>query len=171
MYDVIYSLDNQETVDEWRPPSKDVLKINCDGSYCRTLKRIGLGFVVRNDRSEVEAVRASYEEGRMRIQDIEGKALMIGMEMAVTKGWGKVIFESDSLAVVEGITKHSLDKLAWERWGNKCITLLAQFTGWSLSHILRELNDCANLIARKACFERWSWECSLAIPWIIKKVC
>lgn len=153
-------------MESWQPPGEGFLKVNCDGSLCIQNGRLGFGVVVRDIHGVIIAVKADFMEGRMRVVDVEGYTILLAMRLVLSKKWRKVIFETDSLLVVEGLTRHCLDATSMNKWGAECLTLLSDNKEWLLHHTMRASNECANKAARKANYEGWRWDNDTSIPWI-----
>ena len=64
-----------------------------------------LGAVYDNNREFVMA-QTSWKQANLSILEGEATALFEGLQMAIDKGWENVIFESDSLILVDSIYSH-----------------------------------------------------------------
>lgn len=126
--------------------------------------------MVRNCSGLVETKKADFGIGLSRVVDVEGQAVLLAMKLASSKQWGKVVFESDSLQMVDGRARQSLDATFLYKWGSECLALLSKNLEWSILHAPRFLNESANIAARKASFEGWRWDNELAIPRIFGDV-
>lgn len=158
-------------MEQWQPPKADYIKMNCDGAICCQNRRWGMGVVARNYLGMVEVIRARFEEGRARVVDVEGCAVLLAMKLADSNSWSKAIFESDSLQVIDGLTRISLDDYSMNVWEKECLSLISSNKEWSLSHTLRNANVSAHKLARRACIEGWKWDEESAIPREVGAIC
>ena len=87
----------------WTPPSLDVIKFNWDAAISKREQRMGMGFLARNSAGQV---LASYCATKPYIVDpgiAEAVSAWKMIEVAVSLGFQSVIFEGNSLEIVQAL--------------------------------------------------------------------
>ncbi|CAM9001934.1 unnamed protein product [Rhodiola kirilowii] len=148
----------------WKAPKKGFLKINCDGAWCAQRNALGYAGLVRDEEGTVMFAFASWESKKGSVLEAEGKALLQAMEVADVRKWEKVVFEMDSIQAISGILAGGLDDQSKLNWSARCSDLFNRHPEWELSHVWREANKGADVLAKKACYDKWSWSKSEALP-------
>ncbi|KAL9683446.1 hypothetical protein QQ045_015268 [Rhodiola kirilowii] len=156
---------------KWKPPKRGFLKFNCDGAWCSQTNSLGFAGLVRDDKGVVMAVFADRKSGKFNALEAEGNAILKAMEIADSRNWDKVVFELDSAQVIAGILSGVLDERSKLSWSFRCSALFSLHSDWELSHIWREANKAADLLAKKACRLNWNWISSDAIPACLSSHC
>ncbi|KAK1265510.1 hypothetical protein QJS04_geneDACA011192 [Acorus gramineus] len=133
--------------DTWKPPNPGWCKVNSAASLIPG-RRAGLGFLIRDQHSKFVAGAAFRVEILDDISILELKAADEGLNRAVELGFQRVLLESDSQTVVAWIRRK--EKPSWT-----AIPILihiavnvSKLDDFSISHIHREGNEPANLLAR-----------------------
>ncbi|KAK1312281.1 hypothetical protein QJS10_CPA07g00271 [Acorus calamus] len=131
----------------WKPPNPGWCNVNSAASLIPG-RRAGLGFLIRDQHSNFVAGAAFRVEILDDISILELKAADEGLNRAVELGFQRVLLESDSQTVVAWIQRK--EKPSW-----KAIPILihiavnvSKLEDFSISHIHREGNEPANLLAR-----------------------
>jgi ribonuclease HI len=131
----------------WTPPPHDHYKVNVDGSHKKSSGISTCGGLIRD--SNGKCIRGFYNRlGSCSAVWAELWALRIGIEMANQLNIKNVIFEMDSLVVVNMVNLGSSPNAFLQPLLQEVITLL-HHPGWSTSvcHVYREANRCADLLA------------------------
>jgi ribonuclease HI len=131
----------------WTPPPHDHYKVNVDGSHKKSSGISTCGGLIRD--SNGKCIRGFYNRlGSCSAVWAELWALHIGIEMANQLNIKNVIFEMDSLVVVNMVNLGSSPNAFLQPLLQEVTTLL-HHPGWSTSvcHVYREANRCADLLA------------------------
>ncbi|XP_020097167.1 uncharacterized protein LOC109716250 [Ananas comosus] len=112
---------------EWHPPPSSWTKINSDGSYNPT-----------------------YGAGRLccnLVLDAEAKATWYALTKAVKRQLDNAILETDSMFLVNILTRKT--EIPWKQRSifTDCFSLLHSFCSFCISHIPREANQAADWLA------------------------
>ncbi|CAM8900280.1 unnamed protein product [Rhodiola kirilowii] len=136
---------------KWRPPKMGYLKINCEGAWSVQSNSIGVGCIVRDGEGIVRGAFATWILKRKGSElEAEGRAILQAMEAAELVQWDKVLFESDSIQAILGILAGVMDdEYSRQVWGSRCSELLSRHPEWEISHVWREANKGADLLAKK----------------------
>ena len=130
---------------QWRPPDVSWIKVNIDGAFIPDYQNAGGGRVVRDHNGEIlAAFAATLEAG----SGLEAEVLAVLKGLILAKQYGDHIWiESDSETVVRWISTgqlgaavvcHSLARIRGELRG----------VSWRMTHIFREGNKVAELLAK-----------------------
>ncbi|KAL9682959.1 hypothetical protein QQ045_014771 [Rhodiola kirilowii] len=155
---------------KWIRPGKGVVKINVDGAWDHATKAAGLGFYCRDEHGAFCFVEADYINGVTTSFDVELRALARAMEAAEEEKFCSVIFETDCAQVMKAVMQgprvgfHEPELIQW------CRKRLEDNMLWSVNLVLREANMHADLLAKKALQESWSWRSHSAIPVCLSSV-
>nr|GEU41444.1 reverse transcriptase [Tanacetum cinerariifolium]GEU62797.1 reverse transcriptase [Tanacetum cinerariifolium] len=84
----------------WTKPNGDYIKFNYNASWQKEFGRVGLGFVAQNACGDVLLSGARTEWYASSPLEAEAKSLLWATNQAHNKGYSKIIFESDSLCLV-----------------------------------------------------------------------
>ncbi|XP_047978624.1 uncharacterized protein LOC125220501 [Salvia hispanica] len=129
----------------WRPPDPRWVKLNVDGAFLSSSQVGGGGGVVRDSEGEIlSAFSAGLKAGSGL--EAEAAAVLIGIHLAKQFG-NQIWIELDSEVVVRWLTEDQLGS------ADSCI-ILAKIrrelggTIWRASHIFREGNKVADLLAK-----------------------
>ncbi|GLT63476.1 hypothetical protein SLA2020_360390 [Shorea laevis] len=131
----------------WSPPPSGFVKLNSDGSALGNPGMAGAGGLLR-DHFGRWIVGFSRNIGWTTSIAAELWAIRDGLEVAISKGFSKIIVETDSkiatiLIESADISLHSLGVLI-----SDCRSLLDRFADAQLSHIYREANTAADFMAK-----------------------
>ncbi|PWA86585.1 Amidophosphoribosyl transferase [Artemisia annua] len=134
---------------KWVKPQGDCIKINCDASWLKESGKAGLGFVARNDCGDVLLSGARAECYTCSPLEAETKAILWTTNHANNKGYSKVIFESDSMCLVNALQKGTtLLQVASIFEQITCNSLAFRLCTWSF--VKRDGNKVAHSIANWA---------------------
>ncbi|CAM8982011.1 unnamed protein product [Rhodiola kirilowii] len=148
----------------WSKPERGTVKVNVDGAWDRISHRAGVGILCRDDEGLARFAAAHPVSGIKACVEVEQAALAKAMEMAEREKLIRVTFETDSAQVFnslmqgENIGGQNGGVLQW------CKDRLEANFSWNVNLISREANEGADLLAKKAKVESWSWDNPAAIP-------
>ncbi|XP_042983247.1 uncharacterized protein LOC122312653 [Carya illinoinensis] len=134
----------------WSPPPIDVMKINWDAAVDGPNNRIGIGLVARDHVGNVMITKklsiSCFPEPLLAEAIGVFHAISLAKEMSFTS----VIFEGDSLQVVNGINlpsdrRDSVGMILSDTKG-----ILSSFSHWSVVFVRRSGNHYAHLLAKES---------------------
>lgn len=124
------------------------IKLNCDAAWSAKSKLGGIGIIARDHEGRLKGgwhgtIRAASTE------EVEARAVLEGVRLAVSMEWQNVILESDALTVINQLQCRDL---AW-----RLASTLANATSLEGSleriywvHIPSSANACADWIAKQS---------------------
>ena len=132
----------------WVPPLPGQYKVNSDGAVFASLRKVGLGVMIRDSNGKVIAALSSPMVGPLGALETEAKAMEVGLRFALDVGIWDVVVECDALAVfnaVQGFAAPSssilfiVDSILQQaRWFRSCC----------FSHTKRQENVPAHMLAQ-----------------------
>lgn len=130
----------------WEKPYVSWVKLNCDGSLKLDPRRAGCGGLLRN--SGGSWIRGfSRHLGNCSILKAEAWAVLEGIRLAEQCGVVKLCLESDSALVVNAINDPSNCPVEVFGIVRRARMMLESFDDWSMKHVWREANLCADFLA------------------------
>ncbi|CAM8975255.1 unnamed protein product [Rhodiola kirilowii] len=154
----------------WLRPRKGVVKINVDGACESASKKAGVGIICRDELGCICFAEAYPREEVESCLQVELEALVRAMMIAEEEKLSRVIFETDNAQVMNALMKginlayHLLEQLRW------CKNKLENNLAWNLILVPRGANNSADMLAKKARREKWSWRNRVAIPYCLFSV-
>ncbi|XP_019200030.1 PREDICTED: uncharacterized protein LOC109193611 [Ipomoea nil] len=133
----------------WSKPQENYIKINVDGSMHPQNSMAGCGGVARDSSGEWIGGFTS-NIGRYHPLMAEVWAVLREIELAKSLDLHQVIFESDSKAIVDGITTNSLANSFVCNFLATCRRELQGIRDWRIAWVPREQNGTADALARMA---------------------
>ncbi|PWA65244.1 hypothetical protein CTI12_AA315820 [Artemisia annua] len=91
----------------WEKPQPEQVKFNSDASWQKETSRASLGFVARNHNGDVLLSGVRVECYAVSPLEAEAKAIMWAMTHARNRNFQNVVFESDSLSLVNALRNRS----------------------------------------------------------------
>ncbi|GKF24787.1 reverse transcriptase, partial [Tanacetum coccineum] len=85
----------------WSRPQDDHIKVNCDAAWEKESGKAGLSFVARDYNGEVLFLGARLDYYASSPLEAEAKAVHWAMRHALSRGYCRVTFETDSLCLVK----------------------------------------------------------------------
>uniref|UniRef100_A0A803NGI9 Reverse transcriptase domain-containing protein n=1 Tax=Cannabis sativa TaxID=3483 RepID=A0A803NGI9_CANSA len=134
----------------WISPPLDKLKMNVDAACDISRNKIGVGIIIRNSSGQVVAAYSKPLTGRLKPQEMEAKALLIGINWAARCNLSINLFESDSLILVNSINSISN---AISSFGDLVLDIknrLSYLSSVCVSHVKRDANQAAHGLAKHA---------------------
>ena len=135
---------------KWVAPSLGWFKLNIDGSFLGNLGLAGGGGIIRNHLGEWVG-GFSRAIGITTSVQAELRALKDGFMLAIELGILNLDVEMDSLVAVELINSISSPNVFLSAIVMDCRYLMQSFEHFSLKHIFREANGCADILAKTDC--------------------
>lgn len=93
-----------KSLEVWEPPPSDMIKLNFDGAVKGNPGPAGLGGVSRNIARNILGMYWGFI-GENTNNMAKLKALLAGLNMAMTHGWFPIITEGDSQIILQTTTK------------------------------------------------------------------
>ncbi|GKD66527.1 reverse transcriptase [Tanacetum coccineum] len=87
----------------WLRPEIDLIKVNCDAAWKKESGKAGLGFVARDHNGEVLFSGARLDCYASYPLEAEAKSVHWAMTHVLSRGYSRVIFETDSLCLVKSL--------------------------------------------------------------------
>lgn len=134
----------------WTPPSPSVLKINVDGALSKPSSFAGIGVVIQDDAGRLVATLCKHFHVPLGPIEVEAKVFEVGLQLAWDLGFQNVVLEGDSLVMVCALCglsnpPSSVDSLCL---GMQLIS--SEFHSINVSHVWRQGNKPAHLLAKFA---------------------
>ncbi|KAK1266749.1 hypothetical protein QJS04_geneDACA016665 [Acorus gramineus] len=140
----IYELSIHSIEVKWEPPPWEWVKANTDGSLSED--RAGYGFLLR-DHSGNLIIAEAAKTARNSINQLELMAIGQSIKMALELGFPKLWVESDSKVALLWITSCNIVPWKVRRLINSIKEDCIKFSSIKFSHIHREGNSLADLLA------------------------
>ena len=110
----------------------------------------GSGVVIRNEEGQIMGAMSKRWDMPLGALEIEAKAMEDGVQLAWDLGLKRIIIESDSQTVVNAIHDQSVVSSSIQHVIEGIGVDLRCFDAWKVSHICRETNSTAHILARNA---------------------
>ena len=136
----------------WSPPRQDWYKINTDGVVFREIGYCGSGVVTRNEEGQIMGAMSKRWDLPLGALEIEAKAVEDGVQLAWDLDLKRIIIESDLQTVVNVICDQSVVSSSIQHVIEGVGVVLRWFDAWKVSHICKETNSAAHILARNAKF-------------------
>lgn len=130
---------------QWRPPDLEWIKLNVDGAFSQALQRAGGRGVIRGHDGEIVAAFSAGFEGCKSGLEAEVSAILVGVVHAKQHD-NRIWIEADAEKVVHWL---SSDQLGPADVCTEMARIRKEVHGleWKVSHIFREGNKAADLLA------------------------
>ena len=92
---------------KWRPPSLELVKINCNGAVFKEQKKLGCGAVIRDSNGLVLASMSKLLPQQYTPMEIEALAASSALEFAAELGFNQAILETDSQVLSNALRNNS----------------------------------------------------------------
>ncbi|KAK1314489.1 hypothetical protein QJS10_CPA06g01319 [Acorus calamus] len=154
----ILPLETIQTSVSWAPREMSWIKLNSDGSL--SADRADYGVALRNCNGKLLLASAVQDKALSSINVLEFRAIVQGLKLAHSLGIPRVYIESDSSTVIAWVRGKGC--LLWRAFRDhtELKAILPGFLEWKISHIPREGNQVADLLAAR----RDSPGCSMVFP-------
>ena len=156
---------------KWCPPQPRSYKVNVDGAVFTKRKQVGIGVVIRDSAGEVVAALSQKLARPLGALEIEAKAMEVAVQFALDVGVRDVTFEGDSLSICNALRGRSELSSSVQNIIFGLSHLVRNFRSYGFSHIKRQGNIPAHLLAQHASgvesYVAWIEEC----PSLIEHAC
>ena len=135
---------------QWRPLDENIFKANFDAALFKSENLAGLGVVIRDWHGDAIGTLTMSVPLAQTVVELEALACRRAVQFAKEIGLTQVIFEGDSLSIIQAILEGSLDALPY---GNVIEDIRFQAMEFPLSvftHVPRICNVVADALAKKA---------------------
>lgn len=123
----------------------NIVKINCDASWCPTTGQKGIGVIARNHSGEICGGWRSSTNGGS-IEELEANTILQAVTIAVEKRWHRVTIESDAEVVINHLRgTDSLWRIDTIMLNVKMLTTTIESVAWDA--IPMTVNICADWIS------------------------
>lgn len=151
--DRMCNLRGVETLSEdrlvgWSKPMPDRVKVNVDGSVAAMNGQAGVGCVARDYRGAWIMGEARFIGSSAPLQ-AELLGILFGLKMAKRLKLGKITLESDSIEAVSLVLGLRVNSEGDQRIIDGYRELMSSSWDVELKHILREVNQAADLVAKR----------------------
>ncbi|CAN1222090.1 Putative ribonuclease H protein At1g65750, partial [Linum grandiflorum] len=130
----------------WERPPTSVVKINTDAGIHDT-QGMGAGVVIRDDAGSFCLAAVVKYRGIWRPELAEAAAIEFGIKLALEHNFHKVIVESDSLVVIQGLQEVNDDVTELGNYYKSIRRLMSGFDHGSWRFCRREANMAAHIMA------------------------
>ncbi|XP_019150780.1 PREDICTED: uncharacterized protein LOC109147628 [Ipomoea nil] len=138
----------------WTPPLAGIIKLNSDGAKKATSSMASAGGLLR-DHKGTWLMGFTIKIGITNSFVAELWGLREGLRVAKHYGYANIAAESDSMAVIQVLQAEEGPLLVEDSLILDCKTLLHSFNMFTLSHVLREGNQCADYLANLGQTSSW----------------
>ncbi|XP_075669860.1 uncharacterized protein LOC142639587 [Castanea sativa] len=144
------SLPMEELKSSWSPPPSPLFKVNVNGAIFSTQGAVGIGVVIQDDEGKVEAALSKRIEAPLGAVEVEAKAFEASILFAKDIGIHEFILEGESTIVYKALCEVSSPPVAVEPLIEGMYTLCSDFRRVEFSHVRRQGNRPAHLLAKHA---------------------
>ncbi|XP_065634478.1 uncharacterized protein LOC136069648 [Quercus suber] len=134
----------------WSPPPTASYKINVDGAVFKTQKSAGVGVIIRDEQGLVVAALSQKINAPLGALEAKAKAVEIALQFAMDVGVYDFILEGDSLLVYNALCGHSSPPSSVASVISGALVFYGLFRQVEFSHIRRQGNTPAHLLAKHA---------------------
>jgi len=99
-----------KTKECWSKPQAEMLKVNFDGGFVAQEKRGSWGFVVRDENGQAVLAGAGNLSAVHDALCAEAEACLAALSATMNHGMSNVVFESDSLVLVDALKTNKYDQ-------------------------------------------------------------
>ncbi|GAV78998.1 RVT_3 domain-containing protein, partial [Cephalotus follicularis] len=135
---------------KWCLPSRQTLKVNCDGAVSENNNDRGACMVVRDMQGTVLLVATRTVEHIRDPPSIEAVAILHALKVSLEKGWRKIIIESDDENVLNEINASQPSLSLYGNVIEEIKSIVSSFIFCQFSWISRVGNKVAHKLAKLA---------------------
>jgi len=140
-----------EGVRSWIPCLENVFKINVNGGVFADKKAVGVGVIIRDKKGRLEAAMSKKIHVPLGTVEAEDMAYEQGLVFARDIGIHNFIIEGDSLIIHHDLCDSSNPSSSVAAVVQGMQEMCREFHGVMFSHVRREGNQLAHLLAKHAC--------------------
>ncbi|KAL0002421.1 hypothetical protein SO802_016202 [Lithocarpus litseifolius] len=143
------SFDHMDTT-AWKRPPPGCFKVNIDGALFSKAKQSGIGVIVRDEEGNVIAALCKKLDFLLGTLEIKAKALEVGVQFAEEIGLRNVVFEADSLLIINSV--HGVEEAvaSIQNIIHGVLRKVQSFRTFDFLHTRRQENVPAHLLAQYA---------------------
>jgi hypothetical protein len=134
----------------WSPPPEGTVFINVDAALFSPSRRMGIGVVIRNHKGECLTAYSELQDEVTAPEIAEALALRRAVSLANDEGFDKAMVVSDCLSLILRLQSSELDRSMVGVVVQDIKLLAASFASISFSHVYRQCNESAHIMARSA---------------------
>jgi len=135
---------------KWTPPREGWFKINVDGAIFSKQKSAGIGALIRDELGRVEVALSKKVDAPLGAVEVEAKALKASLMFARDEGLQNVVLEGDSLVLINALCGTASPPAFVEPIVMGVLDLCRDFRSIAFSHVRRQGNEPAHLLAKHA---------------------
>ncbi|KAL0011877.1 hypothetical protein SO802_006985, partial [Lithocarpus litseifolius] len=134
----------------WVPPPRNVFKVNVDAAVFAQHRAVGIGVIVRDDLGRIEAALSKRLDAPLGAVEAEAMAYETGLIFAKDIGIQEVVIEGDSLIIHRALSDESKSPSSVSAIVQGMQELGEDFRKIEFSHVRRQGNKVAHLLAKHA---------------------
>ena len=134
----------------WSPPPPARYKMNLDGAVFKAQKVVGIGVLIRDAQGRVVVALSQKLNAPLGALEVEAKAVEVALQFARDVGISNFIMEGDSLIVYNALCGHSFPPSLVATIISGAIGFCGLFHWVEFSHIHRQGNKPAHILAKHA---------------------
>ena len=132
----------------WIPPPSNVFKVNVDAAMFTSQRAVGVGVIIRDDKDRIKAAMSKKINAPLRVVEAEAMAHEVGLVFAKDISIHNLIMEGDSLIIYRMLCETSDPPSSVAAIIQRVQELCKEFRGVEFSHVRRQGNSPAYLLAR-----------------------
>ncbi|XP_075674992.1 uncharacterized protein LOC142644220 [Castanea sativa] len=134
-------------------------EVNVDGAIFKELNSCGIGIVIRNDKGQIMGAMSKMLDQPLDALEVEANAVEEGVLLAKDLGLRYIIIEGDALMVMAALSGHTSPPSSIQHIIAGAQLWALSFSAWKSTHVRRNCNQAAHLMARnaKSLFECIIW--------------
>ena len=134
----------------WKPPERDIYKVNYDGAIFEQQGKASLGVVIRNSNGEVMASMSQLVQLPSTVAQVEAMAARKATEFALEIGFDEIILEGDSEIIYKDLLNIGSSLALHGHLIQDVKALVPLFSSICFSHVSQTGNQAADSLARRA---------------------
>ena len=134
----------------WSPPPPSLYKVNVDAATLKDIGATGIGVVIRDSLGKVAAVLCKKLDASLGPLEAESKALEASILFVQCSGCSAVVLEGDSLILINALAGSSPSPSGVASVIQGILELCLGFSQIQFSHVKRQGNVPARLVAKNA---------------------
>jgi ribonuclease HI len=142
--------DTNFSVQRWSLPPEDMVHINVDAAMFTSSHQMGIGVVIRNHLGECLAACSELLDEVTVSELAEALVLRRALSLADDEGICKLVVVSDCLSAIQRIQSTAMDRRLVGVVIQDIKEFANNFTNIYFSHVRRQCNESAHILARSA---------------------
>ncbi|XP_074351358.1 uncharacterized protein LOC141690460 [Apium graveolens] len=136
---------------KWRPPEQGTWKVNVGASVFPQAEHFTVGMVIRDYTGAFVEAKVLALPCPATVLEAESIEVKEALTWVMQRGYSKVILETDSLLTVKALSSSNKYLLEVGHVIEQYRLLLNEAPGFLVSHIRKQGNKVAHVLARKPC--------------------